>query len=453
MCVPPGAMTLVYRGREYVDTGLKASAGDRAGARVFSHTIDSVTGPQTSFHVREGPTRMAPLPDSALGPDLGPATSRAWQHRDRVRQGLDGDVKRYVKEPLGKIEKDLQQHDLSLRPDPRATPRFVRHVTITKIIDAFTRSTRPAIVDVETWDDVPGNLGNRVRNGRAVGTLSHGGVLNQAWFDEQSKYVAELHPLDLFTVAAYANRSHTWIGPYQRAGVAPRYGTRRYDHMVQEKNMVSPLFAQMYDILADMHPDDMGPYFERGRFDISKEANIEEVREKMTRFWATEEELEPGDWAEMHRSYQKMLAKGAFSEHALLEALARYEVNMTSIITNAPRSTSPMVLYRGTTVDPYETSGTTTRMPQFTSAALAAHTGIGYALTKETKGLLQRMTVMPHTPVLLMACINNWSPSGEYEVLLNKGTTVHTTDRAVERVAVNKGGNLRSMKVTNAIAE
>jgi hypothetical protein len=47
---------------------------------------------------------------------------------------------------------------------------------------------------------------------------------------------------------------------------------------------------------------------------------------------------------------------------------------------------------------------------------------------------MQRITVLPGTPVLLVAGMNQWNAEGEYEIMVNYGTKYLIRQRAVKRM-------------------
>ena len=450
MCDPPREKVRIG-GREYVDAGVRTRHppggnnrfvgpdGVRGGMPVYFSTADTTRGHVTTFRARNGGRMLDLRDDAGEGGWKAGALAVAARHRAEVREGLSGDVKRYV-------HATVEVH----QPAPT-----LKSVKFTKIVNPFTRETLEVTIDVETYDDVPGGLGNRVRNGRAIGTLSHGGVLHESWFDQQAQYILDLPLLDLLTVAAYANRSYAWLGPFQRGEGPPVFGTAAYLEMtgVTKLPMITPLFPQLFEILDTAAPRDMKKYFDPARFDLSTEADRKMVDDMLRpdAKLGTDGNVLPMEMYQMYLAYQKMLKKGAFSTYALTEALKAYVEVMKSIIEESPASERTMVVYRGTMYDPYVNVGeVSTKTTQFSSAALAAHHGLGYA--GGGLGLLQRVTVLPGTRVLFIACLNGWSKHGEYEVLLNMGTELHLTDRGVDRVIVNRGGRLRSVQVTNAIA-
>ena len=64
--------------------------------------------------------------------------------------------------------------------------------------------------------------------------------------------------------------------------------------------------------------------------------------------------------------------------------------------------------------------------------------------------MLQRITVLPGTPVLLVAGMNQWATNGEYEIMVNLGTKYLIRGRGVKRV-VWKGthGGRQTTRVTD----
>jgi hypothetical protein len=62
-------------------------------------------------------------------------------------------------------------------------------------------------------------------------------------------------------------------------------------------------------------------------------------------------------------------------------------------------------------------------------------------------GTMQRITVLPGTPVLLVAGLNQWNENGEYEIMVNLGTKYLIRGRAVKRIIWT--GQKRTTRVTD----
>jgi hypothetical protein len=124
-------------------------------------------------------------------------------------------------------------------------------------------------------------------------------------------------------------------------------------------------------------------------------------------------------------------------------ALEMYRDDLKRIIAGAPKSRKKMILYRGAAFDIFRsTVGHWHKLESFCSAAY----DLNHALLYEG-GTMQRITVLPGTPVLLVAGMNQWNVNGEYEIMVNLGTKYLIRQRAVKRVMWT--GFRRSTRVTD----
>jgi hypothetical protein len=111
-------------------------------------------------------------------------------------------------------------------------------------------------------------------------------------------------------------------------------------------------------------------------------------------------------------------------------ALRMYRDDLKRIIAGAPKSRKKMVLYRGASFDIFRsTKGHWHTLESFCSAAYDLKHALGYE-----GGTMQRITVLPGTPVLLVAGMNQWGYAGEYEIMVNFGTKYLIRSRAVKRI-------------------
>lgn len=111
-------------------------------------------------------------------------------------------------------------------------------------------------------------------------------------------------------------------------------------------------------------------------------------------------------------------------------ALEMYRDDLKRIIAGAPKSRKKMILYRGASFDIFRsTRGHWHNLESFCSAAYDLKHALLY-----TGGTLQRITVLPGTPVLLVAGMNQWTAEGEYEIMVNYGTKYLIRQRAVKRI-------------------
>jgi hypothetical protein len=124
-----------------------------------------------------------------------------------------------------------------------------------------------------------------------------------------------------------------------------------------------------------------------------------------------------------------------------------YRDDLKRIIAGAPKSRKKMVLYRGSSFDIFRsTRGHWHTLNSFCSASYDLDYSLGYG----GGAMLQRITVLPGTPVLLVAGMNQWATNGEYEIMVNLGTKYLIRGRGVKRV-VWKGthGGRQTTRVTD----
>jgi hypothetical protein len=127
-------------------------------------------------------------------------------------------------------------------------------------------------------------------------------------------------------------------------------------------------------------------------------------------------------------------------------ALEMYRDDLKRIIAGAPKSRKKMILYRGASFDIFRsTKGHWHNLESFCSASY----DLEHALAYEA-GTMQRITVLPRTPVLLVAGLNQWNVNGEYEIMVNFGTKYLIRQRAVKRIVwKGRGYFLRKTRVTD----
>ena len=111
-------------------------------------------------------------------------------------------------------------------------------------------------------------------------------------------------------------------------------------------------------------------------------------------------------------------------------ALEMYRDDLKRIIAGAPKSRKKMILYRGASFDIFRsTKGHWHNLESFCSASYDLNHALGYE-----GGTMQRITVLPGTPVLLVAGMNQWNVNGEYEIMVNIGTKYLIRGRGVKRL-------------------
>jgi hypothetical protein len=123
-------------------------------------------------------------------------------------------------------------------------------------------------------------------------------------------------------------------------------------------------------------------------------------------------------------------------------ALEMYRDDLKRIIAGAPKSRKKMILYRGASFDIFRSSlGHWHTLTAFCSAAYNFAHSTAYGST------IQRITVLPGSPVLLVAGMNQWDKNGEYEIMVNIGTKYLIRTRNVRRAGWS--GNRHILRVTD----
>ena len=234
------------------------------------------------------------------------------------------------------------------------------------------------------------------------------------WFKRQDAYVKNLSDYDFWTAQAHTNRSHSWIGPFLYRGTVPRYlpGT--------DGKHIAPLWPQIRKLILD------------GTFETFTATGHY--------FWV-DTFLGMNNETDRYNLYVRSI--GNIPQNIMKRALAMYRDDLKRIIAGAPKSRKKMILYRGAGFDIFRsTAGHWHNLESFCSAAY----DLNHALLYEG-GTMQRITVLPGTPVLLVAGMNQWDVNGEYEIMVNYGTKYLIRQRAVKRVMWT--GFRRSTRVTD----
>ena len=235
------------------------------------------------------------------------------------------------------------------------------------------------------------------------------------WFKRQDTYVKNLSDYDFWTAQAHTNRSHSWIGPFLYSGTVPSYlpGT--------SGKHIAPLWPQVRKMILD------GTYTMRGT-DRWKDAWIEDFK-RMT--------------SEKSRYELFCRNSGQLTSDVKRIALNMYRDDLKRIIAGAPKSRKKMILYRGASFDIFRsTKGHWHNLESFCSAAYDLRHALAYE-----GGTVQRITVLPGTPVLLVAGMNQWNVAGEYEIMVNMGTKYLIRGRGVKRLIWT--GHRRLTRVTD----
>jgi hypothetical protein len=224
------------------------------------------------------------------------------------------------------------------------------------------------------------------------------------WFKRQDEYVKNLSDYDFWTAQAHTNRSHSWIGPFLYRGTIPSTFPGRTGGA---HTHIAPLWPQVRKMILD------GTYTRRTA-ERWRDAWIDDFT-RMT--------------SEKDRYDLFCVNSNALSSETKRRALTMYRDDLKRIIAGAPKSRKKMILYRGATFDIFRsTKGHWHNLESFCSAAY----DLNHALAYEG-GTMQRITVLPGTPVLLVAGMNQWNYAGEYEIMVNFGTKYLIRSRAVKR--------------------
>jgi hypothetical protein len=234
------------------------------------------------------------------------------------------------------------------------------------------------------------------------------------WFKRQDEYVKNLSDYDFWTAQAHTNRSHSWIGPFMYSGAIPNYLPG------SDGKHIVPLWPQIRKMILD------GTFKPEG---ISNWVNTFKARNKETDRY----KLYSSNIRNIPRPIMKL-------------ALEMYRDDLKRIIAGAPKSRKKMILYRGASFDIFRsTKGHWHNLESFCSASY----DLEHALAYEA-GTMQRITVLPRTPVLLVAGLNQWNVNGEYEIMVNFGTKYLIRQRAVKRIVwKGRGYFLRKTRVTD----
>ena len=235
-----------------------------------------------------------------------------------------------------------------------------------------------------------------VRDGSMLATRASD--IDLDWFKRQDAYVKNLSDYDFWTAQAHTNRSHSWIGPFlYRKSVPSTLPGADGKHIV-------PLWPQIRKLILDGTFRADGPYYTW--ITAFKSLNSETARYNL------------------YKSNTRNI-----SPQIMKRALEMYRDDLKRIIAGAPKSRKKMILYRGASFDIFlSTKGHWHNLESFCSAAY----DLNHALAYEG-GTMQRITVLPGTPVLLVAGMNQWNYAGEYEIMVNFGTKYLIRSRAVKR--------------------
>lgn len=217
---------------------------------------------------------------------------------------------------------------------------------------------------------------------------------DQEWFRRQSAYVSKLSDYDFWTVQAHTNRSHTWIGPYTYRNNIPTFrGLGSSTH-------ITPLWPQLRKMILNGKVRSTSGWVR----DFKASTDEKQRYTLLTR-----------NLPSIPREVKKL-------------ALEMYKKDLKRIIAGAPKAKKKMILYRGSGFDIFRgTLGHWYKLKSFCSAAYNVNHAMIYGR------MFTRITVLPGSPVLLVAGTNQWGPEGEYEVMVNLDTQYLIRGRGVLR--------------------
>ena len=217
------------------------------------------------------------------------------------------------------------------------------------------------------------------------------------WFKKQASFINNLSMDDFLTLAAYTNRSHTWIGPYMAKGkVENLSGVSE----TRGGSFVIPLFPQMRRIIDSL---DRVPNIDSLlRGDITPFA-IEQYDIFCNKTYSDKRRYD---------AYSKFYIYSRIKGKYLKEAMDMYIKDLQSIILRSPPIEKSVFLYRGShtmymKLDGKDTIGT------FSSAAFTT----SYPLSYGSEGY-HRIELRPGSHAIALAIVNPWNSTGEYEILL-----------------------------------
>jgi len=236
---------------------------------------------------------------------------------------------------------------------------------------------------------------------------------DQEWFRRQSAYITKLSDYDFWTVQAHTNRSHSWIGPYTYRGNIPSFAS------LGGSRHITPLWPQLRKMILN------GTY--RGEVTWTRQ------------FKALTDEKARYDLLTRHLSAVPSAVKK--------DALEMYKKDLKRIIAGAPKTKKKMIVYRGAGFDIFKGNpGHWYKLKSFCSGAYNVNHATAYG------SLLTRITILPGSPVLLVAGTNQWDTAGEYEVMVNLDTQYLIRGRGVLRHVYYNGRRMYpDTRVTDVI--
>jgi hypothetical protein len=245
-------------------------------------------------------------------------------------------------------------------------------------------------------------------NNNSILVVRNSCLPTQSWLDAQSAYIKNLDDYDFFTAAAYAVRSHEWIGPWLR--------TKKISNVKfsRPRGFIMPLYPQVTKILAS------------------------QPHSLMLHMWVRQFLNSRNKYNFFHDHINEMPID------LLKRALNVYTTDLQRIIRGAPPLPNMVCVFRGIYTDIFRGQiGVQHKMNEFASAAYVPQRN--YAPDRYV-----RMKLIKGTRVLLLQGLNTWKNNGEFEILLNKDSRYIIRKRNLLRHAVNSlSGNSRQVEVTD----
>ena len=245
--------------------------------------------------------------------------------------------------------------------------------------------------------------------------------IDNSFLQTQSAFYMKLDDSDLYTLASYTNRSHSWITPFIRSGKLP--GTAELKMVVQD-SLLAPLFFQIKKMA-----DQKVKLF--GKKSLSKEMFSDKDHREYVRNMFTDPSTPLGT---RYVAYQMLLRGNDFSDRTMRMALNTYTKDLSRIMKSSPKTTENMTVFRGVLTNTLGDKKTFASK-EFISTSLSMEIAGEYSESKNGKGRLQRIAVPKGSNVLALCTVNPFGDSGELEVLLPPG-----------KYEVVSTGNVRELK-------
>lgn len=238
------------------------------------------------------------------------------------------------------------------------------------------------------------------------------------WFKKQAEFIDELSMDDFLTVSAYANKSHTWIGPY----LAKKTVKTLAD---VSKAYAKPLFPQMKKLI-DSYSSAPNVDFVLSFGGIrSSVTNV--MKEKYAEF-CDKTKMDAERYAAYSYIFEGYGMYQFINKNFMQIAMDMYAKDLQSIILRSPPVEKSMFLYRGSR-SMYMKLDRKHAIKSFSSAAFVPSYPLAYG-----KQGYHRIELLPGSRALALAIVNPWNSVGEYEILLPMGVEYTPKfDRGVKR--------------------